>query len=182
MEAHCQGPEELALIVFLRKTGYRSSEVSSLVVGDLWDGRQLKDRVQVKREHMKKKVSRRAIPIGAELKKALLCWFMQLQQSGLLKPSTPVWLSRKHIAKLQGWQRETIWRKVKAIADRAGVLGHIGVHSFRKLFCIRIYQASDRDIMKTKEAMGHKQVGSTQVYLESILNDADIDDLILRAA
>jgi site-specific recombinase XerC len=131
---------------------------------------------------MKKQVSRRPIPIGAELKKALLCWFMQLQQSGLLKPDTPVWLSRKCKTIMQGWTRETIWRKVKAIANRAGILGHVGCHSFRKLFCIRIYQASDRDIMKTKEAMGHKQVGSTQVYLESILNDADIDDLILRAA
>ena len=34
---------------------------------------------------MKKKVSRRPIPIVPELKKALLCWFMQLQQSGLLE-------------------------------------------------------------------------------------------------
>jgi integrase/recombinase XerD len=182
MEAHCQGPEELALIRFLRRTGYRSAETASLTVGDVWDGRQVKDRVQVRQRYMKLKVGRRPIPIGAELKHALVCWFMPLQQSGLLRPEVPLWLSRKHVAKLQGWSRETIWRKVKAIADRAGILGHVGCHSFRKLFCIRIFQASDRDIMKTKEAMGHKQVGSTQVYLESILNDADIDDLILRAA
>jgi hypothetical protein len=29
MEAHCRGPEELALIRILRKTGYRSSEIAS---------------------------------------------------------------------------------------------------------------------------------------------------------
>jgi site-specific recombinase XerD len=81
-----------------------------------------------------------------------------------------------------GWTRETLWRKVKEIANRAGILGHIGCHSFRKLFCVRTYAASGKDIMKTKEIMGHRQVSSTQSYLESILDDADLDALILKAA
>ena len=68
---------------------YRSNETASLVVSDLWDGHQVRDRVQIQAKHMKKKVSRRPIPIVPQLKQALLCWFMQLQQSGLLKPDTP---------------------------------------------------------------------------------------------
>jgi integrase len=182
MEAHCRGPEELALIRMLRKTVYRSSEIASLRVGDLWDGRQVKDHVAVKRKHMKMQVARKPVPIGAEVKHALLCWFMQLQQSGFLKPDTPLWLSRKCKTILQGWSRKTIWRKVKEIADRAGVLGHIGCHSFRKLFCVRIYEGCNRDLMATRKAMGHKEVSSTQAYLEGIFDDADIEDLILRAA
>jgi integrase len=182
MEAYCQGPEELALVRFFRHTAYRSHETSSLVVSDLWDGHQVRDRVQIQAKHMKKKVSRRPIPLVPELKKALLCWFMQLQQAGLLKPDTPVWLSRKHISKMQGWTRETLWRKVNAIAERAGVLGAIGCHSFRKLFCVRIYAASGKDIMKTASAMGHRQISSTQQYLDSIVLDADMDELILKAA
>jgi integrase len=182
MEAHCQGPEELALIRFFRHTAYRSHETASLTVGDLWDGHQLRDRVQIQAKHMKKKVSRRPIPLVPELKKALLCWFMQLQQSGLLLPGTPVWYGRKSGSTAKGWDRATLWRKVKAIADRAGVLGAIGCHSFRKLFCCRIYHASGKDIMKTASAMGHRQISSTQQYLDSIVLDADMDDLILRAA
>src|SRR5918996_94647 len=100
MKAHCYNPEERALINFLEHTGYRARETSSLTVGDLWDGHQVKDRVQVKARNMKKKVIRRPIPIGAELKKVLVLWFAQLQQSGLLKADTPVWLSRKHVTKL----------------------------------------------------------------------------------
>ena len=122
MEAHCHGPKELALVRFFRHTAYRSRETASLTVGDLWDGHRLRDRIQIQAKHMKKKVSRRPIPLVPELKKALLCWFMQLQEAGLLQASTPLWLSRKHKAKLQGWKRETLWRKVKAIAERAGVL------------------------------------------------------------
>ena len=41
---------------------------------------------------------------------------------------------------------------------RAKVLGAIGCHSFRKLFCVRIYAASGKDIMKTASAMGHRQI------------------------
>jgi integrase len=182
MEAHCHGPEELALIRFFRHTAYRSNETSSLVVSDLWDGHQVRDRVQIQAKHMKKKDSRRPIPIVPQLKQALLCWFMQLQQSGLLKPDTPVWLSRKCKTVMQGWSRETLWRKVKGIANRAGVLEAIGCHSFRKLFCVRIYDASGRDIMKTASAMGHRQISSTQQYLDSIVLDADMDELILKAA
>ena len=55
MEAHCDGPEELALIRFFRHTAYRSNETSSLVVSDLWDGHQVKDRVQIQAKHMKKR-------------------------------------------------------------------------------------------------------------------------------
>ena len=63
MEAQCDGPEELALIRFFRHTAYRSNETASLVVSDLWDGHQVRDRVQIQAKHMKKKVSRRPIPI-----------------------------------------------------------------------------------------------------------------------
>jgi site-specific recombinase XerD len=83
---------------------------------------------------------------------------------------------------MQGWTRESLWRKVKAIANRAGVSGAIGCHSFRKLCCVRISAASGKDIMKTASAMGHKQISSTQQYLDSIVLDADMDELILKAA
>jgi integrase len=84
MKAHCQGPQERALISFFERTGYRAAETASLKVKDVWDGHQLRDRVQVERRHMKKSVGRRPIPLHSELRKTLVCWLMQLQQSHLL--------------------------------------------------------------------------------------------------
>jgi site-specific recombinase XerD len=67
---------------------------------------------------------------------------------------------------------------VKAIPDRAGVMGHVECYSFRKLFCIRIYRSSGKDIEATRKAMGHTVISSTQSNLDGILTDAAIDDLI----
>jgi integrase/recombinase XerD len=95
----------------------------------------------------------------------------------------PLWLSHKHVARLLGLARETIWRIVRGAAIRAGVdPDRVGCHSFRKLFCVRVYQETKQDLIKTQRIMGHKEVSSTQTYLQSIADDADLEDIILRAA
>jgi integrase len=106
---------------------------------------------------------------------------MQLQQSGLLKPDTPLWLSRKHKTKLHGLARESLWRVIKGIAIKAGIQGHIGCHSFRKTFALRAWEHSDHNILKVQEALGHQEVSSTQAYLKGAFEDAEIDQLFLAS-
>ena len=130
---------------------------------------------------MKKGVGRRPIPLHSELRKALVWWLMQLQQSGLLLPDTPLWLSRKHKTTMQGWTRENLWHVIKRIAIRAGIEGHIGCHSFRKTLALRAWELSKHDILKVQEVLGHSQVSSTQMYLKGAFEDAEIDALFLAA-
>jgi integrase len=181
MKAHCQTPEEFALIVFAERTGYRSSELASLKVKDVWDGTKLKTHVQVAASHMKREVIRMSIPLHKELKTALLRWLMQLKESGFLKPDTPLWLSRKCKTVLHGWNRTTIWTVIKRVALRAGIEGHIGVHSYRKTFGVRIWEKSGKDILKVKRALGHVEVSSTQVYIQDAVDDPEVEALILAA-
>lgn len=181
MKAHCPSPRDRAILSFFERTAYRAAETASLKVKDIWDGHQLRDRVQVRREHMKKGVGRRPIPLHSELKQALLCWLMQLQQSGVLKPDTPLWLSRKHKTKLYGLSRETLWRIIKGIAIKAGIQGHIGCHSFRKTFALRAWKNSNHNILKVQEALGHQEISSTQAYLKGAFEDAEIDALFLAS-
>jgi integrase len=68
MKAHCPSPRDRAILSFFERTAYRAAETASLKVKDIWDGHQIRDRVQVKREHMKKGVGRRPIPLHSELK------------------------------------------------------------------------------------------------------------------
>ena len=76
MKAHCHMPRDRAILAFFERTGYRAAETASLKVKDIWDGHQLRDRVQVKRSAMKKGVGRRPIPLHSELKQALVGWLM----------------------------------------------------------------------------------------------------------
>jgi integrase len=156
-------------------------ETASLKVKDVWTGSQLKDRVQVRKTAMKRGVGRRPIPLHSELKQALLVWLMQLGQSGLLKPDTPLWLSRKHVSKMYGLSRETLWRVIKGIAMKAGIQGHIGCHSFRKVLALRAWELSGHNILQVQALLGHTQVSSTQVYLQGALEDAEIDALFLAS-
>jgi integrase len=181
MKAHCPSPRDRAILSFFERTGYRAAETASLKVKDIWDGHQLKDRVQVKKSAMKKGVGRRPISLHSELRQALVCWLMQLQQSSLLKPDTPLWLSRKHKIKLYGLARESLWRVIKAIAVKAGIAGHVGCHSFRKTMALRAWEKSGHNILQVQALLGHMQVSSTQVYLQGAFEDAEIDQLFLAS-
>jgi site-specific recombinase XerD len=93
-----------------------------------------------------------------------------------------LWLSRKHVTKRMGLCRETIWRIVRAAAIRAGVTPErVGCHSYRKSLAVKCWNLSGKNIMAVKEALGHKEVSSTQAYLDSIMSDDAIDALFLAA-
>jgi integrase len=66
MKAHTPDVRDKCILIMLERTGYRSNEVASLKVDDVFDfsSKTIKARIQVKREHMKKKQGRRAIPVA----------------------------------------------------------------------------------------------------------------------
>jgi integrase/recombinase XerD len=184
MKGHTPDVRDKAILIMLERTGYRSNEVASLKTEDVFEfsSNTLKPRVQVKAQYMKKKQGRRSIPIHPELRQALTVWLAKLQQSGFLRPGVPLWLSRKHVAKLYGLARETIWRIVRSAAIKAGVNPErVGCHSYRKSLAVKCWNLSGKNIMAVKEALGHKEVSSTQAYLDSIMSDDAIDALFLAA-
>jgi integrase len=146
MKAHTPDVRDTCILIMLERTGYRSNEVASLKVDDVFDfsSKTIKARIQVKREHMKKQQGRRAIPVHPELRQALTIWLAKLQQSGFLRPSVPLWLSRKHVAQLFGLAREPIWRIVRTAAIRAGVNPErVGCHSYRKSLAVKCWNLSN---------------------------------------
>jgi integrase len=184
LRGHTPDLRDKAILIALEKTGSRANEIASLKTDDVFDfsSQTLKPRIQVKRAHMKKKQGRRSIPLHPDLRQALMLWLAKLQQSGYLRPSVPLWLSRKHVAKLRGLCRETIWRIVRAAAIRAGVNPErVGRHSYRKSLAVQCWNLSGKNIMAVKEALGHKAVSSTQAYLDSMMSDDARDALFLAA-
>jgi integrase len=184
LKRHTPDLRDKAILIALEKTGYRANEIASLKTDEVFDfsSKTLKPRIQVKREHMKKQQGRRSIPLHPDLRTALTLWLAKLQQSGYLKPDVPLWLNRKHVARLLGLCRESIWRVVRAAAIRAGVNPErVGCHSYRKSLAVKCWNLSGKNIMAVKEALGHKEVSSTQAYLDSIMSDDAIDALFMAA-
>jgi site-specific recombinase XerD len=72
-----------------------------------------------------------------------------LSRNGLNKPLT----------------RVQAWQLLEKAAWAAGLSGCIGLHSLRKAFGQRVYQALDYDLEGTRELLGHKWITSTQQYL-----------------
>jgi integrase/recombinase XerD len=184
MKLHTPDVRDKAILIMLERTGYRANEIASLRTEDVFDfsSQTLKPRIQVKRQHMKKQQGRRSIPLHPELRQALVIWLAKLQQSGFLRAGVPLWLSRKHVAQLMGLRRESIWRVVRDAALQAGVNPErVGCHSYRKALAVKCWNLSGKNIMAVKEALGHKEVSSTQAYLDSIMSDDAIDALFLAA-
>jgi site-specific recombinase XerD len=61
--------------------------------------------------------------------------------------------------------------------QHCGLQGALGMHAMRKTFAMRFYQQSQRDLLKTQKALGHKWITTTQRYLH--VDEADIEALIL---
>jgi integrase len=184
MKAHTTDLRDKAILIFLERTGYRANEAASLKVDDVFDfeSQTLRPHVQVATRYMKKDQPRDPIALHPELRRALTFWLAKLKENGFLRPGVPLWLSRKHVAKLYGLARETIWRIVRTAAIKAGVKPErVGCHSYRKSLAIRAWEWSGHNIMKVKGILGHKEVSSTQAYLDSIWNQS-VSDAFFTAA
>jgi integrase len=169
------GARDRALFLLGVKSGFRISELLSLRLGDVWQHARLVDRVTVQRRHMKNKQESRTVLLHPDAKDALATWLLTLRQTPGCTPQTYVFRSRKGqnraISQVQAW-------RILHEAVRTNELpGKVGTHAMRKTFANRIYQQSNRDLIRTQQAMGHKHVNSTQHYL-SFLQE-DIDALIL---
>jgi integrase len=178
MEAGCTGTYHLrdrCFMVMAETTGYRVSELLSLTIADVWDGKRIKDSVHVKARHMKKRVPRDPVPLHPDCKHVILAWLTALQQAlGSLPLTCPLFRSRKSKARPRACSREHMWYVIKKTAVSVGIHLRVGCHSFRKALAIRCYRAFKKDLLLVQAVLGHKQVSSTEVYLRGALKASEV--------
>lgn len=84
---------------------------------------------------------------------------------------SPVFLSRRHSGK--PITRQMVSLILLALCEKLGISGKIGMHSFRKMFVMKVYDTTGKDIIKTKKYSRHKQLDSLSYYL-STTEDTDL--------
>lgn len=176
-----------SLIELGLRTGFRASELSSLTVGQVWDGHRVADELTVSRRNLKggrgqrrRAVRSRTVPLG-DSPKAILHEYLtsriRTQGGESIQPSEPLFKSAKTSPRgLAPWMINHLVKRACALAGLPQN-GRYGSHSLRKSFCLRIYKASGNDINLTRAAMGHSDVGITQRYLS--VSDDEVRSAIL---
>ncbi len=171
-----------ALLLLALHGGFRIRETLRVRVGDVWDGMQVRARLQIERRGLKggagvrrKAVSSRVVPLHPIAAGAIRDYLLERQAAGTLQMRGPLFLSREGggaLGVLQAWR---VFRRALAAAGMTGV-GY-STHATRKTFARRIYEASNHDIELTRAALGHASILSTQRYLR--VADSEAERLIL---
>lgn len=156
-------------------TGLRLSEILRLRVDSVCLDGALREMLGVAPRNMKGgRGPTRWIPVLPELHRALECHLGHLRQRFEVTADMPLFISRKGgpDGSLRTLGREAARRILARAFSEAGILddGRLGSHSLRKTWSTNVYANSGNDIVVLKTALGHRDVSTTQRYLEP---DAD---------
>ena len=165
-----------ALFLLGTKSGFRISELLSLRLLDVMRAGRALDRIGVARRHMKRKVEGRTVLLHPEARAALEIWIEELRALGYMTSDSFVFQSRK--GGNAALSRVQAYRILAAAYESAGVKGQTGTHSMRKTFANNIHQKLGRDLLKTQQALGHRNINSTVSYLS--FEQEEIDAAILE--
>jgi site-specific recombinase XerD len=103
----------------------------------------------------------RIIPLNKTAQEAirdLIAWISTRVEEVTL--DTPLFISQKG----QPISRMQVHRILNQAFEKALLIGNLAAHSMRKTFGARVYNVT-KDIMTTKELLGHANVNTTQNYI-----------------
>ena len=126
-------------------TGIRVSELRHITAEAVREGRAA----------VRNKGKTRVILIPAALRRLLLGY---MKKAGVTTGS--VFLSKNKTP----LDRSTVWRRMKALCERAGVDPRkVFPHSLRHLFA-RVFYSVEKDLLRLADILGHASVNTTRIY------------------
>ena len=155
------GKRDYALLIFYMTTGMRRSEVINLTWGDL----QINGTITVTAKVKGGDYDSRDIE-SPQVKTALLDY---LQTSGRLATMTtddPLWIRHDPNSNGQGLTSHGFVKNFKRYARQAG-LGDVHLHMTRHTFARQVGDESG-SMIEVQDALGHKNLATTKVYLQRI--------------
>jgi len=154
------------LFLLRLKTGLRITEALSLLVSDVVNpAGEIVERLYIRRSTVKGKASGRSIPLHPQVRMIL-----NLYLSTLDSGESYVFASKKGVV----LDKKSVWRIEKLACKAVGIdYSRVSTHSTRKTFAKKAHSIYGGDILKTRKALGHKDINSTVQYLA--VDDAEVD-------
>jgi site-specific recombinase XerD len=145
-------------------TGFRITELLSLTVGDVYKHGDVLDIVHLHRKNTKGKLQGRSQALHPKAKEALRLWLQCLNAQIGTTSFTPLFRGFTHGSK--AITSRQAWIIMKNAYAKAGIQGRTGTHCMRKSFAHNIHAELGNDLVKTKQALGHRNFDTTIKYLE----------------
>jgi len=168
--AKLDSTRDKCLFILGIRTGYRISELLSIKASDVYQYNGVVDRLNIRRANTKGKVAGQSVALHVQAKELIAAL---IAEDGLL-PGDFLFKSRRSSRPIDAVRAYRILRQA---ADACNLTGKIATHSMRKTFAKRIYKKLDRDLIKMRQAMRHKDINSTIAYLS--FDQSEIDAAIL---
>jgi site-specific recombinase XerD len=161
---------DYCLFVVGINSGLRIGDLLALTVGEVVDGKKIKDRLEIREEKTKKA---KDFPIGEMAKKALRDYlidrFGKLERAQLTEP---LFLSKKG----SFLQRAQAWKILNQAASAIGIKDRIGTHTLRKTFAYHAY-TSGVDITRIQKLLNHSSPSVTLAYIG--ITQEELDNVYL---
>ena len=142
------------------RAGFRISELLSIKIKDVWQCNEVTDSIKVQKRNIKGKSQSREVVLHKEAKLIIKEYILSLRSIDL---ESPLFKSRQGINK--PLDRRMAWRLLRDAFKAAHVTGSVATHSMRKSFAFKIYKKLGNDMYKTKNALGHSSVLTTEKYI-----------------
>jgi len=145
----CMGARDKAILELLYATGMRVSEACQLRINDLSD-----TFVKVKGKGKKERI----IPVGKKAIEAVDYYLLHFRGE-VKEENGPLFISPRG----KPIDRVTIWNRVKAYAQSAGIGKSISPHTLRHSFATHLLD-NGADLRLIQDMLGHEDIGTTDRY------------------
>jgi integrase len=163
-----------ALLILGVRMGMRVSELLSLTIAQVWDGKAPRARIYLPREKTKGKRTGASMVLHPSAGDAV----ERLIKSRVgVQPQDFLFSSQRCPHRPLG--RRAAWLILHRAFKAAGVSGMVGSHCMRKTFCQNVYVALKGDLFRLSKAMRHTSPLTTLSYLS--FREEEIDRAILAA-
>ncbi len=169
------GKRDYALLLFFLLTGMRRCEVLGLRWGDIRIGETILVTARVKGGDYTT-----AEIVDPSVRKALLDYLQASKRLESMTDTTPLWTRHDHAGRASGALSSHAFAKnLKRYATDAGI-GAIHLHQTRHTFA-RLAGEIAGSLTEVQDALGHKNLATTRVYLQRIAVKRDRFSLALAA-
>jgi integrase len=172
------------LLVLGCGTGYRITELLSLTIAQVWDGKAARKEVLVARRNLKggsgahcRSVRSRRVPLSAKIQELVAEYVASLAATA--SPEAALFPTDR--SGRAAMNRSSAFRMLTRTAKDCGIdERRVSTHCLRKTFVARAYRATGCDLIKTQRIVGHRSPMTTARYLET--DQSELDELVRTLA